>query len=158
MLWLCPSMGYIPHLKCCFKSIWDKKLQSFHLRGFSFVCCIWNVHRNTLTPRNTSFPEKFLVARLKICRKSSCCGTDLFISSHSSCHKTIRNWSLARKYFWIKLERHKYTNIHLIKLIDFFFYVTSLSNDLVSVVFQIVSHDDNSRIIHQALFLDGVFN
>ena len=57
-------MGLTSHLKCCFKRILEKSLQTFSLRSLSFVCCRLNIYRSALIFRNRPCPEKFLVTRL----------------------------------------------------------------------------------------------
>ena len=58
------NMGYIFHLKCCFKSICEKKLQTVSPWALSFMCCRRNVYHDPPIPGNLPCPEKFLVASL----------------------------------------------------------------------------------------------
>ena len=58
-------MALISHLKCCFKHIYEKKLQNFSLQGLLFVCCRLNVYQSALIFRNLPCPEKFLVMCLR---------------------------------------------------------------------------------------------
>ena len=70
--------------KRSFKSIWEKKHQTFSLRDSSFICCTGNIYRSTTIPRNLSCPEDILVASLNrnpkiklrilysICRTENC--------------------------------------------------------------------------------------
>ena len=49
--WLCPSLGWIFHLKFNFKSILDKKLQNVSLQ-ILFVSCFWqNLYRSAVVPQ-----------------------------------------------------------------------------------------------------------
>ena len=42
------------HLKSCFKSTYEEKLQNFPLWRLTFMCCRWNVYRSALILRNLS--------------------------------------------------------------------------------------------------------
>ena len=56
--------GLNSHLKCCFKSILEKKHQKFSLRDLSFVCRIWNVYRSVPIPIILPCSQIFLLERL----------------------------------------------------------------------------------------------
>ena len=55
---------FISYLKCCLKSIEEKKLQHFSLLRLPFLCCRWNVYVNNLFSRNLPCHEEFLVRPL----------------------------------------------------------------------------------------------
>ena len=42
------------HLKSCFKSTYEEKLQNFPLWRLTFMCCRWNVYRSALILTNLS--------------------------------------------------------------------------------------------------------
>ena len=67
----CPNFGeknalivFISYLKCCLKSIEEKKLRHFSLLRLPFLCCRWNVYVNKLFSRNLPCHEEFLVRPL----------------------------------------------------------------------------------------------
>ena len=51
---------YRLNLKRSFKSVLEKRHQTFSLRSLSFVCRTWNVYWSTSITKNLPCPEKFL--------------------------------------------------------------------------------------------------
>ena len=77
--------GLNSHLKCCFKSILQKKREIFFLRSPSFVClwfvlslplfvCTWSAYRSAPIPRNLFCQDSWFGAR----------------NSYPNCHLNIR--------------------------------------------------------------------
>ena len=62
--WLCPSWAKFLILNVILRVSSRKKKHIFSLRGFSFMCCRWNIYWRALIPRKLPCPEKFLVTRL----------------------------------------------------------------------------------------------
>ena len=66
MAWLCLSWVKFLIFNVVLRVSRRKRPIFFSMRGFSFMCCRWNVYQRPLFPRKQPCPEKFLATRLGI--------------------------------------------------------------------------------------------